>query len=129
MIDRTARDRAMALVQGFAAGQITSDALMDGWPRSEDPAILEIEYHMTSVVEGESEYRLDSRTADPALRSLLERVVAFLRSDSAYEWPHVAERRRSLPALIPGLSWILALPAIRRFRRAGDLQAWPFLQR
>src|SRR5688572_968562 len=110
MIDRPARNLAMALVQAFAAGGITNDALIDGWPRSEDPAIGEIEYHMTSMAEGRSEYRLESRIADSALSLLLERVVEFLRSDSAYQWPRLSERRLSLFALIPVLSWILALP-------------------
>ncbi len=129
MIDRPTRNLATALVQRFAAGEITNDALIDGWPRSEDPAIPEIEYHLTSIAEDMIEYRLDSRVADPALRALLERVGEFLRSDRPYEWPRVSERGLDLlGAFIPGLSWILGLRRIRKFRRAGDVPAWPFLR-
>jgi hypothetical protein len=126
MIDRLARNLAMTLVESFAAGKITNDALLDGWPRSEDPAIAEIEYHMTRIAEGMREYRFG---ADSDLRLILNRVVEFLRSDSPYEWPRISERGLSLWALIPGISWIVAYPRIREFRRAGDLGAWPFLSR
>jgi hypothetical protein len=129
MIDRSARDTAARLLEKFVSGEISNDEMMDSWPASRDIALGQIAYHLTSTTDDMKEYRFSAAEAPPELSELYTRTAHFLRSNYEYMWPQFSDLGATILAILTlGVSRVLSAPMIRRFRAAGDVQAWPYLR-
>ena len=129
MIDRQSRERAAELVGKFRAGTASNDEIFDRWPHSSDAALSQVHLHLWYAIDDSQTYILKPGNRTDALEGLLRRVEVFLRSDQEYSWPRVAEASVSsiaLALLTLGASRLLSAGERRRFRRAGDIEAWPF---
>ena len=106
MIDRKARDRAAALVEGFRLGAITNFQLEREWPDSPDNGIREVEHFVWLHYNDFKEHAAhQADRADPKLNALFSNCVKFLRSDEPYTWPlgHMAQRLTALKHFRNGL--------------------------
>ena len=89
MIDRDARDRAAALVEGFWSGTTTNRQLEAAWPGDEDKgldAVFDLVWGLHDDFKEHTAREADR--ANPKLDGLMANCVRFLRSDEPYTWPH-----------------------------------------
>jgi len=122
------------MVEGFAAGTITSSEMDNDFPSDKnDPALAGIWERLWVLWDDFHNHTLTGKYApQPEVRAMMERCIAFLDSDLEYEWP-------SLMASF----WLIFLRVLRFRKRAaeveeheaqelaklGDLEVWPFLRR
>jgi hypothetical protein len=134
MINREKRDLAWKLIHGFFTSEITNDDLMDNYPRDEgDAAIGAIYERLWFFWPDNRTVRLTTDNAPKGeARELIERCIAFLKSDLEYEWPPFQWVKLSY-----GLMHILGLKNVAEkkgreslieFRRNGTLEVWPFIR-
>ena len=93
LIENDARHKAAELVDRFAGGVITNFEFDDQWPEAagrRDPALRAIGSMLWNFYSETESHKLEGRYApNNALRGLLSRCAAFLRTSLPYEWPHV----------------------------------------
>ncbi len=142
MIDRDARNRAAALVEGYWAGTTTNRQLEAAWPNSRDRGIIAVEDFVCTHYDDFNEYAAgETDRANLKLNVIFENCVRFLRSDEPYNWPHY-----SLPSFgtryprwavwaTLGMLDLLNKTAVvreeeyrRKMQEHGDVAAWPFRQ-
>src|ERR1051325_1955266 len=89
MVDRSARDVAADVLRQFMEGAISNREYERRFPTSkDDPALRAIYSNVWFVYSDSPEHTLTGpRAPDKTRRALLERCVAFLRSDVEFQWP------------------------------------------
>lgn len=89
MIDRDARNRAAALVEGFWSGTTTNRQLEAAWPSGEDKGLDAVFDFVWGLYDDFKKHTArEADLANPKLNDLMANCVRFLRSDEPYTWPH-----------------------------------------
>lgn len=134
MVNREKRDVAKKMVEGFAAGTITSSEMDNDFPRDKnDPALGGIWERLWGLWDDFHNHTLTGKYAPTAEeRAMMERCIAFLGSYLEYEWPSLV-----------GSFWLIFLRLFRFRKKAaevekreaealekiGDLEVWPFIRK
>jgi len=135
MVNRHKRDIAKRMVEGFAAGTVTSREMDGDFPSDKtDPALAGIWEHLWFFWDDLHNHTLTGKhSPTPEMRAMMDRCIAFLHSDLEYEWPPYR-----------WASFRLILLRAFRFRKKagevekreteelakfGDLEVWPFLRK
>lgn len=140
MIDRDARNRAAALVEGFWSGTTTNRQLEAAWPSREDKGLDAVFDFVWGLYDDFKKHTArEADLANPKLNDLMANCVRFLRSDEPYTWPHSGcvpgggRYPRWAVWVAFGLLglWNRAAAAQeesywRDMRAHGDVTAWPF---
>lgn len=140
MIDRDARDRAAALVEGFWSGTTTNRQLEAAWPGGKDKGLDAVFDFVWGLHDDFKEHAArEADRANPKLDGLIANCIRFLRSDEPYTWPHSGRvsggERYSRWAVLASFGllglWNKAAAAReerywRDMRAHGDVTAWPF---
>ncbi len=117
MIDRAARDQAAAVIADYLALKIHPRDLEKAYPpKSEDPALRAIGSCLWFHYDDVGPRQAAVPPIKPEARKVLERCLAFLRSDEEYRWPVkslISFRALLLHPLISGLLLLLALTGTR----------------
>jgi hypothetical protein len=132
MIERTSRRAVGELLRHLAAGQITNDQFEDRLPRgSSDAAVAQIRHQAWFLYSDLREYRFvgRDRLSDEHRREVA-RWILFLQSDLEYQWPRMSAPVSALlfVANLCTLGWV-GRDVVRRFKRHGDFDVWPFIRR
>jgi hypothetical protein len=133
MINREKRDYAWQLIHRYFSREITSDDLMNGYPRdSGDLAINAIYERLWGYWSDGSNERFATERGFEA-SALADRCIAFLKSDLEYEWPSFQWFKFS-SALLRALR--LNQLADKKDREStfeiqkyGELGVWPFVRK
>jgi len=142
MIDRDARNRAVALVESYWAGTTTNRQLEAAWPDSYDRGVIAVEDFVCTHYDEFKEHAADETDrANPDLNLFFANCVRFLRSDERYNWPHYS--LPSFGARYPRWAVWATLGLLDLWNKAaavreeaywremheyGDVDAWPFRQ-
>ncbi len=140
MIDRDARDRAAALVEGFWSGTTTNRQLEAAWPGGEDKGLDAVFDFVWGLYDDFKEHPArEADLANPKLNDLIANCVRFLQSDEPYTWPHSGSvpgggryPRWAVWASCGLLGFRNRAAAAREerywrdMRAHGDVTAWPF---
>ncbi len=136
MIDRVARKQAAEAIRHFVSGRITNKEFIDRYPYSKnDPAIWALDDTFYAFYDDIVTHKLTGGySISKGARKMAARWIMFLYSDCEYRWP-----RAGVPGLRSSFSpsWFgrvtglarLTLWRDERFRRHGEYELWPFLQR
>jgi hypothetical protein len=125
-IDVTSRRKAAEIVRHFAAGLLTNDQMDDSLlPERSNVAINDILFFgVWPLYDDRHKHKLTGRyRLAPAQRTLVARIIVFLRTDLPYRWP-ISSARDLLTGLF---TFGLCQPMDRKFRACGgDETVWPF---
>lgn len=117
MIDRAARDLAAAVIADYLALKIHPRDLEKAYPaKSPDPALRAIGSCLWFHYDDVGPRQTTAPAIKPEARKILERCLAFLRSDEEYRWPFtslISFRALLLHPLISGLLLLLGLVGIQ----------------
>ena len=143
MIDRDARDKAVALVQDYWTGKISNRDLEDFWPNSDDNGVKEIFQFMWTLYSDFKKHSVRKQDIENhELSSIVMNCINFLKSDNDYTWPHspvvfsFEQYPRWAVFVSLGLLGCLNKWTASRERRYwiemhahGNVKAWPFTER
>jgi hypothetical protein len=89
MVNRHKREIAMRMVEGFAAGTVTSRDMDGDFPSDKnDPALAGIWEQLWFFWDDLHNHTLTGKhSPTPEARAMMDRCIAFLHSDLEYEWP------------------------------------------
>lgn len=131
MIDRAARERAIACIRAFLAGKLTGRELRELYPRTGDRGVNAIYGNELSLLESGMGRNVlaEAERNSQDLRRRAARWVLFLKSDLEYEWP-------AWPPVHPIVLAVFAFFTLgrsstlwrERYKRSGDLALWPFIR-
>jgi len=135
VVNRQKRVVAKGMVEGFAAGTVSSREMDGDFPSDKDDrALAGIWEHLWPFWDDLRNHTLTGKDSPtPEMRAMMDRCIAFLESDLEYEWP---------PYRWASLKLIL-LRALRLRKKAaevekreteelakfGDLEVWPFVRK
>jgi len=131
MIDRNARDAAIALLKKILAEDITNYEFEDQWPdKSSEFVITAIAEQLWFYYDDYPKTKFMRAGLGPEVTSFIERAIVFLSSDVEYEWPEYsfATENRSLFERLFGLGKRRSTEQWEKFKAAGEIDAWPFLR-
>jgi hypothetical protein len=134
VINRQKRDIAKRMVEGFAAGTVTSREMEDDFPwDKDDPALARIWEHLWLLWDDYHNHTLTGKHAPtPEARAMMDRCITFLDSNLEYEWPPYRGSLRLLFLRILRLHKRAAKVEERQtaeLAKFGDLEVWPFLRK
>lgn len=132
MIDRSARDRAIACIRAFLAGKLTERELHGLYPKtSTDRAVTAIYGNGVNLLESGTGRALlaDEKRQSQDVRRQAARWILFLKSDLEYEWPQWPPVHPILFATLAFFTLGHSSTVMReRYIRSGELGLWPFIR-
>ena len=128
MIDRTARERALELLERWHAGTLTNLELEDTWPESNDRGVRAVGDRLWCFYSDFPKATSDLSSFGSEDKDLFDRCMKFLQSEAEYGWPDFDFQReglRPIETLFRGER--TKVQRWGEFTRAGDIAWWPFL--
>ena len=133
MIHRQKRDLAASLLEQYWSGKIRSDDLANDFPFDKGDPALDGIFERLWFFWDDRPQSYNDKQSHPAVATLFQRGIAFLRSDLEYEWPLWGRKALNFDlALLRLLGFRKKAERIGEARRAKlgatdeDMRTWPF---
>jgi hypothetical protein len=130
MIDKSAREKAVGVLERFVSGDLNADGLDYGWPVSDfDISVDSIGNTLYICFGGDPIGTTTYPTLNDSQKRLVDRCLVFLRSDHEYAWPGEPGRTTFMAEVLDIVSLGTShrqKSEIEMFTKCGDIEWWPF---